>query len=327
MPNRETKQRDTIERLKRRCGELILDPLDNPNVTDIMLNPDGNLFIEGFGIEKSIVGKISPLNAKIIVDLVASYHGKIVNDRYPKLECNFPLDDSRFEGVYPPYVRNATFALRKKPTKIFTLEDYIQNGGITQRQSEVLKEAIRGENNGRDKKSIIVVGGTGSGKTTFLNALLHAVSSLTPEDRIITMEERSYELQISSEDKVQMYAEKEGGLEELLRISLRLNPSRLIVGEVRDGAALGLLKALNTGHPGGFSTIHADSALLGLSKLVSYVSENQNAPRFIEPMIAEAVNLVVFMEKTSKGIRRVNEIIRVNKWDRQAQEFLTTPIA
>ena len=152
--------------LRFACGELILNALDNPNVVEIMLNPDGKLWIEEYGKDQECIGEIIEDNAKLILSLVASALDLTVNANMPIVEGNFPLDGSRFEGTYPPIVAKPSFSIRKKASKIIKLEEYLANGVITQEVIDIIKTAVL------ERKNIVVAGGTSSGKTTFVNAVI-----------------------------------------------------------------------------------------------------------------------------------------------------------
>jgi type IV secretion system protein VirB11 len=231
--------------------------------------------------------------------------GVVVNPENPILECELPLDGSRFEALIPPLVSQPTFTIRKKALLIFTLQDYVDKGIITPAQKETIEEAVR------NRENILVAGGTGSGKTTLANAILHAVSVLTPEHRIVVIED-TLELQCSAPNAVFLRTSISTDMTRLLRATMRLRPDRIVVGEVRDGAALALLKAWNTGHPGGAGTVHANSAEAALVRVDQLIQEAGVPP--VPELIAEAVNVVVFIKRTSTG-RIVDEIVRVTGFE------------
>jgi type IV secretion system protein VirB11 len=161
------------------------------------------------------------------------------------------------------------------------------------------------------RKNILVVGSTGSGKTTLVNALLHALSTLTPHDRVISIEDTT-ELQCPVKNYLDLRAVGNVTMLDCLRACMRLKPTRIVVGEVRGAEAHTLLKAWNTGHPGGAATVHADDALKGLIRFESLVAEATNAPQ--QQLIAEAVDLVIFVdeEPSLKAGRKVREVLLVH---------------
>lgn len=303
-----------LESLRYACGELILDAVENPNVIEIMLNPDGKLWIEEYGKDQEYVDEVDEERAKLILSLVASGLDITVTSSSPIVEGNFPLDGSRFEGTYPPIVAKPSFSIRKKASKIIKLEEYLANGVITQEIIEIIKQAVL------DRKNIIVAGGTSSGKTTFVNAVIDILSELCPKDRLLILEDTP-ELQSASENTVFFRTNDlaEVTMQTLTKVCMRYAPKRIIVGEVRDKAALELLKAWNTGHPGGIGTLHANSAEETLMRLEELVEEAGNGEK--RKLIGRAVDLVVFMEKTKDNARKLSKIIEVKQFNPKTQDY------
>jgi Flp pilus assembly CpaF family ATPase len=184
---------------------------------------------------------------------------------------------------------------------------------MTAEQKEFLVAAVR------DHKNVLVSGGTGSGKSTLLNGLIHELTSQFPNERLIIIEDTA-ELQCSVKDFVPLHTSPERSMTQLVRMSMRFRPDRILVGEVRGPEALDLLSAWNTGHAGGVATLHANNAVSALTRMSSLVSRNQEAPREIEPLIGEAVDVIVHIERTDKG-RLVKEIIEVFGFDRAKQSY------
>lgn len=303
-----------IENLKYACGDLILNALNNPNVIEVMLNPDGKLWIEEYGKEQECIGTVPEENAKRILSFVADSLNIVVNSLNPIVEGNFPLDGSRFEGTYSPIVDKPSFSIRKKANKIIKLREYLTSGVITEEVIEIIKQAVL------KRKNIVVAGGTSSGKTTFVNAIIDILAELCPKDRLIILEDTP-ELQSSSENTVFFRTNElaKVTMQTLTKVCMRYAPKRIIVGEVRDQAALELLKAWNTGHPGGINTLHADSAEEALWRLEELVEEAGNGPK--QRLIGRAVDLVVFMEKTKENTRRLAKIIEVKQYNSKTQDY------
>jgi type IV secretion system protein VirB11 len=229
-----------------------------------------------------------------------------------------------------PVVRRPVFAIRLRPRKIFSLDDYESDGILTDgtdplnqlRRRDDFLDGVRGQKHKnmshgdviraavRAKKNILVVGSTGSGKTTLVNAILDSLARLTPHDRVISIEDTT-ELQCPVENYLDLRAVGGVTMLDCLRACMRLKPTRIVVGEVRGAEAHTLLKAWNTGHPGGAATVHANDALSGLIRLESLVAEATNAPQ--QALIAEAVDLVVFVDEESgvKAGRKVREVLLV----------------
>ncbi|HIF9255968.1 P-type conjugative transfer ATPase TrbB (plasmid) [Photobacterium damselae subsp. damselae] len=288
-----------------RTGILAL--LNDESVIEIMLNSDGWLWVEAFGKPMYKQCKISPDDANIIIRSIAHFHGELVDKECPILECELPTDGSRFEGIVPPLTAQTSFTIRKKATKVFTLDDYFENGTMTEKQYNVIQDAVA------TRQNILIVGGTGSGKTTLTNAVIDSMVKHNEDDRIIIIEDTN-EIQCAADNSVIMRTSEKASVTmgKLLRVTLRYRPDRILVGEVRGGEALDLLKAWNTGHPGGVATIHANSALLGLERLeqcIEEVSTNVN-----RKVIAQTINLVIFIKKTQQG-RTIEELAYVHGHD------------
>lgn len=298
--------------LELALGPVVMDALRDPGVQEIMLNPCGTLWLERFGEPMFKAGRLSPDEGRRVVSLVASALGTTITRENPIVEGELPLDGSRFEGTDCPIAPDGpSFVIRKKPSTIFTLEDYAAKGILRPKGLAFLQAAIL------NKANILVAGGTGSGKTTLVNALIETLSRLCPHDRIIAMEDTS-ELQVSSPNRVMFRTSDTVGFQRLTTVTMRYRPDRIIVGEVRDGAALELLKAWNTGHPGGIATIHADSARDALGRLEDLVAERIQAP--MHRLIGRAINVIAFIEKTPQG-REVSQMAYVHEHDSDNKQY------
>ncbi len=282
----------------------LLAYLEEPTLTEIMLNPDGKLWVERQGAPMAHVGFVDSEDATRLLNALSDYHRQTVTATNPILECELPLDGSRFEGLIPPLVERPSFVIRKKAQRIYTFDDYQAAGTLTEAVATMLRELIL------TKRNIVVVGGTGSGKTTFVNALLHQITELAPDERFVIIEDTN-ELQCSAPNHVikRTNERAEVSMRTLLRTTLRYRPDRIIVGEVRGGEALDLLKAWNTGHPGGVATIHADSARQGLARFEQCVSEA--TPHLSQSLIASGVHALVFMARSPDGRRGIKEVLTV----------------
>lgn len=306
-----------IQSIKSHMGIPLFKKLNDPNVIEIMLNPDGNLWVEEFGEPMSVFGSMQPSNASLFMKAIAGYHNTTISDEKPILECELPLDGSRFEGIFPPVTKNPTFTIRKKALRVFTLNNYIESQILSEHQFKALLDAIESH------KNILIVGGTGSGKTTFANALIDAMVQNNVNERIVIMEDTN-ELQCTAPNSVILRSNEHTSINRLLRATLRLRPDRILVGEVRGGEALELLKGWNTGHPGGIATIHADSASQGLQRLEDLLSEA--TPNVNKAMIASTINVVVFIKKNPTG-RKIEEVIQVTGYDSKSNQYLYEKLA
>lgn len=284
-------------------GPLVRDLMGDDRVIEIMLNPDGSLWAErlGQGMEK-IRQRDTGCAAETLIRLVSSQMEGECNAERPLLSAMLPMFKARFEAALPPIVDGPAFAIRKPALKVFSIDEYVESGVLTQKHADLLKAAVK------NRKNILIVGGTGSGKTTFANALLKEMA--LSQDRILTIEDTP-ELQCEAPNVWRYYtnADIDFSMQKAVKSALRLRPDRIVVGEVRDGSALDLLKAWNTGHSGGLATIHANSASLGLERLESLILEvSANVPR---RLIAEAVNVVINIVKTADG-RKINELLELS---------------
>ena len=306
-----------LDSLRHNCGPVFMNALEDASVVEIMLNPDGSLWIERYGRDHERIAEIPPAQGRLILSLTASGLDLTVNDRNPIVEGEFPLDGSRFEGAFPPIVGpGPSFSLRKKASRVFTLAEYLAAGSITEEVVSIIHEAVR------QRKNIVVVGGTSSGKTTFVNAVIDAIAELTPSHRLLILEDTA-ELQSKSPNAVFFRTSvlADVDMRTLAKVSMRYAPKRILVGEVRDAAALELLKLWNTGHPGGVSTFHADSAEEALPRLEELVEEAGLGPK--QKLIGRAVDLVVYMEKTPDNQRRISGIIKVNGFNPKTEGYET----
>ncbi len=291
-------------KLERDMGPEFLAALNDPTTIEIMLNADGKLWRERLG-EKTMqcIGTMRVAQAQAIIETIAGFHGKEVTKKKPILEGELPLDGSRFAGQLPPIVSSPTFAIRKRAVAIFTLGDYVESGIMSEHHRQVLTEAVR------EHRNILVIGGTGSGKTTLVNAVINQMVVNDPTERVFIIEDTG-EIQCAAANYVQYHTSHDTTMTALLKTTLRMRPDRILVGEVRGPEALDLLMAWNTGHEGGAATLHANNAKAGLDRLAMLISMHPESPKPIEPLIGEAVHRVVHIARKKNG-RRIEEIIEV----------------
>ncbi|MDP1962069.1 MAG: P-type conjugative transfer ATPase TrbB [Reyranella sp.] len=279
--------------LRTALGPLIAGHLEDPSVVEVMLNPDGRLWIDRLsgGLEDTGT-RIGPADAERIVRLVAHHVGLEVHAGSPRISAELPESGERFEGLVPPVVAAPCFAIRRPAVAVFTLGDYVQAGIMSGLQADLLRAAIR------DRKNILVAGGTSTGKTTLVNALLAEIAQTG--DRVVLIED-TRELQCAAPNLVALRT-KDGvaTLSDLVRSALRLRPDRIPIGEVRGAEALDLLKAWGTGHPGGVGTLHAGSAMGALRRLEQLIQEAVvTVPR---ALIAETIEVIAVL--TGRGAAR-----------------------
>jgi type IV secretion system protein VirB11 len=287
--------------LRTALGPQIAAWLDDPGVAEVMLNPDGRLWLDrlGGGLEDTEQA-MGAADGERIVRLVAHHVGAEVHAANPRVSAELPESGERFEGLLPPVVAAPAFAIRKPAVAVFSLEDYAARGIMTAGQAHLLRRAVE------MRRNVLVAGGTSTGKTTLANALLAEVARTG--DRVVLIED-TRELQCAAPNLVALRT-KDGvaSLAELVRSSLRLRPDRIPIGEVRGGEALDLLKAWGTGHPGGIGTIHAGSAMGALRRLEQLIQEVVAVvPR---ALIAETIDLVAVLDGRGEA-RRLVELAHV----------------
>ena len=308
-----TTVKDRAKSKLERDAREILSALQDPETVEIMVNADGRIWQEKLGQKIQHIGNIQAAQVEAVIKTVAGFHGKEVNRFNPMIEGEFPLDNSRFAGQLPPIVSSPTFTIRKKAIKIFTLEQYVETGVLSPRHGDVIREAVRKHRN------ILVIGGTGSGKTTLINAIINEMVRSDPDERIFILEDTG-EIQCAAQNFVQYHTTLDVDMTQLLKTTLRMRPDRILVGEVRGPEALDLLDAWNTGHEGGAATLHANDALSGLTRLESLISRNPSAPKEIMSLIAEAVDMVVHITRTPHG-RKIQQIIEVQGFKRGSYQI------
>lgn len=290
---------------RRELGPELLEALDDPDVVEILLNPDGRTFVNRHSRGLLLVLENFPrAHAAALLATIAAGFDAVLNEDSPDLSGRLP-NGWRVQAVVPPMASGPTLSLRRPPARILGLEQYVTDQILTAEAAELLRYALR------RRLNVLVSGGTGSGKTTFVNTLLRECGRLCPEDRLVTLEDTP-ELNLEARNRAALYTTAERDLRHLLRVSLRLLPTRIIVGETRGREALDLLKAWMTGHPGGLATIHANSALGSLFRLDSLVQE-ANIPSQLS-LITQVVNLVVHLSGQDKA-RRVEEILGIDGLD------------
>jgi P-type conjugative transfer ATPase TrbB len=289
--------------LRTALGPAIAMWLEDPGVVEVMLNPDGRLWVDRLTEGLSDTGeRLSPADGERIVRLVAHHVGAEVHPGSPRVSAELPQTGERFEGLIPPVVAAPAFAIRKPAVAVFTLEDYVAAGIMSADEADVLRRAVE------RRRNVLVAGGTSTGKTTLVNALLAEVAKT--DDRVVLIED-TRELQCKSANLVALRT-KDGvaSLSDLVRSSLRLRPDRIPIGEVRGAEALDLLKAWGTGHPGGIGTIHAGSALGALRRLEQLIQEAVvTVPR---ALIVETIDLIAVLAGRSSE-RRLAELAAIEE--------------
>ena len=325
------------ESLRREFGPQLIEALTNPKIIDLMLNPDGRVWYEEFGKGRYDTGiKLTPTAAMMIFRTIATLHNDVVTPEKPILEAELPLDGSRFAGIIPPLVVAPSFTIRKPPPKVFTLEEYRQDGILTSKDDplnrkthsiddfekicagkshyDIIHEAVM------RRKNIIIIGGTGSGKTNLVNAVIDHAAKHT-NDRMILLED-TREIKCNAQNSVIMRASIHADMMRLLRVTLRFSPDRIIVGEVRGGEFLALLTAWLTGHEGGIATLHANDvqdAFLRMEQMMLQAGVPSD-PR----IITAAVDIIVDIGRETRVAagRKVRSIAYISGYDSVKKQYV-----
>lgn len=305
--------------LRSAMGPAIAAALADPLITEVMVNPDGIVRLDRLGEGRSSTGeRIEPAQVERIIRLVASHVRIEVHPNSPIVSAELPgsqgRSGERFEGLLPPVATGPCFSIRKPASKIYGLGDYVRDRIMPEDVARQLKDAVAA------RRNILIAGGTSSGKTTLANALLAELGPL--DERVIIIED-TRELQCAAPDTVSLRT-RPGSvtMADLVRSTLRLRPDRIIIGEVRGAEALDMLKAWNTGHPGGLATVHANGALPALYRLEQLIQEV--LPVIPRRLIADAIDLIIFIEGRG-AFRRVGSIASIQGLD-AAGEYSLRPL-
>ena len=311
---------ETILPFLRPIEHLIRDD----SVSEIMVNGSSRVFIERDGVLQEVPGlTLSEKSLMVAVKNIARRLGDDISEQKPILDSRLP-DGSRVAAVIPPCsIHGVTLTIRKFNNRRFTVEDLVKCGSLDAVAAERLKTYVEGRQN------ILISGGTGTGKTTLLNALIRFIPD---EDRILLIEDTS-EIQLEKPNLVRFEARQaQPGLtavtiRDLLKASLRHRPDRIILGEIRGGEAFDLLQLLNTGHSGTLSTVHASSAAQALSRFTSCVLQSgvELPYRAIKNNIADSLNVIVQLDRRP-GRRYVSEILEIHEYDAEKDHYELTPV-
>lgn len=306
--------------LWEKLGEMIQIALRDDCIKEIILNPDGKLWFvdERFGVLEK--GTMAKEDAWTFVNALAQYEGKFLNEQKPFLDAILPFHGERINVTIPPIVFGISFNIRKRAKQVFTLHDYQKSQIITAQQFSILRQAIR------ERKNILISGSPASGKTTFANALLDLMSTQVPKGHRVLVLEQVPELQCRVKNVKSMIESDHVNMNKLLWLAMRNSPDRIVIGEVRDGAALDMLKAWNTGCPGGIATIHANSPQAAVQRVLDLACEVTPNPPYT--LAAESLNIIVQIQanRNYPAGRKVTSIVAVNGCHPEKKEFIFTQL-
>ena len=295
--------------------EKIIPLLKKADIYEVYANADGHIYTLSNKTGKALTNIVlTPEEREAVIKHVAAVDGRIINEKNPEVDAKIPANKAfsmcRFHGDFPPVVEAPVFNIRKHSTIIYTMDDYLKQGTMTQEQYEIILNAIHGH------KNIIVAGGTGSGKTTLINAVLAEIAS--SDDRIISIEDTN-ELQCKAKDYVALVASGDVTMSRCVKSTLRMTPRRIVVGEVRGEEALDLFTAWSTGHKGGCCTVHSNDAAQTLIRLVDMTSRVAVNPQ--PRTIANAIDVIVYIRNLNNK-RWIEDIISVDDYDDVSKRFI-----
>ncbi len=312
------------EGLARDLGPDVMALFDDDDVTEIGTNP----LSEMVWVDSHSRGK-HPTEARLPKSFARSFlnriadrtHGTITHD-LPFIEARLPASrfkGARLAGQVEPIVPGPAFTIRIPPREPLDLRVYLEQGAMSESQFDAIRQAVR------DRLNIFVVGGTNSGKTTLAMAILLEVSRLTPDHRVVTIEDTP-ELQVRSWSWNPLYVHPTSGIDygELLKIALRMSPDRIVVGESRGGSIVQLFDALLSGHPGGISTFHADTVQQAFLRMLNYARRDSDTDSH-RHTIGDAIDLMIVLRKQG-ALRRVTEMVYVRGYDEAGQQYRTDSI-
>lgn len=324
LPREEAESAEELTRRRREAVARVLGPevvqaLGDGDVNEIYVNPDGGLYLDTRSLGRVAAGVRLPASQVLrFLNIVASGLGTVLNSAHPQIQAELPGElfrGSRLQGFVPPLAAAPCFNLRKPPAAIYTLDEYVAAGSLAPRHCAALAAAVAAHRN------VLVAGGTASGKTTLVNALLHEIAQGSPHERIVILED-TVELRCAAPDCLALRTTESLKLKDLVKAALRTSPDRIVVGEVRDEAALDLCDAWQTGHPGGCATLHADDARGALERLDRLAQRNRVGPQ--PHLVGAAIHLVAVIAGGSRG-RRVTGLVEVAGFDGSAYGLSPIP--
>lgn len=300
-------------------GEVVQKALAADDVSDILLNEDGAIWVERFGQPMRKEGELSETSALLAINAIAGYFRMVCRENSPIISCELPGSGDRFEANIPPIVAAPTFAIRKKASRVFTLDEYIATGVMTDKQAAQIRKAVA------EGKNILVAGSTGSGKTTLTNAIIAEIVEQFPDQRMFIIED-TREIQCSAKNRILARSSPDISIIEILRSAMRQRPDKIFIGEVRDGTAWDLLKAWGSGHGGGACTIHADAdpsrtknykaALRRMEHLCSEKSECPTQTEVLRDIIAGTIGIIIYIGRSHlDNTRKVDSIVEVKGYN------------
>lgn len=316
MNNAESERR-LCEKLYHDIGDIIVACLDDKKIHEIMLNPDGRLWIDNHEEGLSSIAHLPSSQVFSIIHAIAGFHNSVINQHNPHLEAKLPffksMQGQRFIAQIPPIVSAPSFTIRKQSENVFTLDDYLQSGRTTQEQDLILKNLVQ------KRKNILISGGPGSGKTSLINALILEALRQDDKQRLLILEDLP-ELQCPSSNKVALLTSSTVNMTALVRMAMRMRPDRILIGEIRGAEALDMLKAWNTGCPGGICTVHANSSQEAIQRVLDLAMENRLTASPLQ-LVAQTINTIVSINRKGHQKGFIHEILTLGPYQNEQFTF------
>lgn len=301
----ERRETDYAEQMRHHLGPAIA-LFEDQDVAEVYVNPGApQVWVESRRLGRRATGlQLEPDRIRAFLNTVADRARETLGVSSAHIAAQLPLayfEGARLQGLLPRVVVSPCFVIRKRPDRVYPLAEYLETGMMTALQYAAIRRAIE------ERKNILVAGGTGSGKTTLVNAILKGMTDSNPKDRFVILEDTP-ELQCEAADQCSMQTTFALDLADLVKLTLRTSPDRIIVGEVRDEAALHLMDGWVTGHPGGAGTVHATTAKGALRRMERLARRAANTDH--SEFVAEAIDLVVLIAGTGRS-RKVTDVVCV----------------
>ena len=314
-------ERRLCEKLYHDLGSTIIDCLNDKKIHEIMLNPDGQLWVDNHEEGLLPITRLPSSQVFSIIHSIAGFHNFVITQQNPQLETKLPffksMQGQRFIAQVPPIVSAPSFTIRKRSEVIYTLADYLDTGRLTSKQASILRDLVQ------QRKNILICGGPGSGKTALINALILEALLQDDKQRLVILEDLP-ELQCPSSNKVAMLTSSSVNMTALVRMAMRMRPDRILIGEVRGAEALDMLKAWNTGCPGGLCTVHANSAQEAIQRILDLSMENRlTAPPL--QLVAQTIDTIVSIQRKGHQKGFIHEIVNLGSY--QNEQFMFTRLA
>jgi Flp pilus assembly CpaF family ATPase len=290
----------------------VVDLFSIVNLTDIFFNANGSIFTKIAGKEEFFKNYTGSL--RVILNEIAYVNDVVINESNPVLECSFI--GMRITAVIAPVSSMPTLTIRKPNYQVIPLEQYVKDGVLKLSEQDIILENFI-----TYPKNILICGATGSGKTTFANALLDCLTNTKKNERIVSIQDTP-ELVINCDNLLSIFTTNKFSIADCLKVTLRQSPKRILIGEVRDKSVIAMLEAFNTGHHGGLATIHANSATEAIQRIISLAGVDYDLNELYN-LISITIGLVISIQEIAPNVRKITQILAIKGYDFQNKKLIT----